>query len=264
MRSACVAAMMALTAAWAQQSPPIQNGKLETRSAAAGLDPVMRQIVAAATADPVWIGYKVAAVPGRRQTCWDNNYAGTVHLEGPKEFYVLYRAKEGRLERIQTFSPDCVIDAGNAAVYWLTDVKPAESIAYLASMAQEPRRGPDGAISAIAVHAAPEAMNTLLEMARSGKTSHMRGQALFWLAQTAPPQVSEAAIQEAIAKDPETEVKRRAVAALAQIPRNEGIPLLIQLARAHGNAAVQKQAMFWLGRSKDERATKFFQEILSH
>jgi len=53
------------------------------------------------------------------------------------------------------------------------------------------------------------------------------------------------------------------VSALAQIPHNEGVPLLIQLARDQGNAAVQKQAMFWLGRSKDERATKFFQEILA-
>jgi hypothetical protein len=223
----------------------------------------MRQIVGSAQPDPVWIGYKVAAVAGRRQTCWDTNYAGTVHLEGPREFYILYRVKENRVERVQTFSPDCVIDAGNAVFYWLADVKPAESIAYLLGLAQEPRRGPDGPIGAIAVHAAPEAINTLLEMARTGKTTHMRGQALFWLAQTASPQVSGAAIQEALAKDPDTAVKRSAVSALAQIPHNEGVPLLIQLARDHGNAAVQKQAMFWLGRSKDERATKFFQEILA-
>jgi hypothetical protein len=262
MRTACLLASAALAAVWAQQPPPIQNGKLETRSAAAGLDSVMRQIVESAQTDPVWIGYRVAASPGHRQTCWDNNYAGTVHLEGPTEFYILYRAKEKRVERVQTFSPDCVIDAGNAPFYWLTDVKPAESIAYLKAMAQE-AHGVDGPLGAIAVHAAPEAIATLLEMARTGKTTRMRGQALFWLAQTATPAVSEAAIQEAIAKDAATEVKRSAVFALTRIPRNEGVPLLIQLARAPGNAAVQKQAMFWLGRSKDERATKFFQEILA-
>lgn len=262
MRTACLPAFVVL-AAWAQQPPPIQNGKVETRSAAAGLDSVMRQIIAMAQADPIWIGYKVAAVPGRRQTCWDNNYAGTVHLEGPTEYYILYRARENHVERIQTFSPDCVIDAGSAAFYWLTDVKPAESIGWLVNQAQQPRRGPDGAIGAIAVHRAPEAISTLLEMARTGSTTNMRGQALTYLAQTATPQVSQAAIQEAIAKDPETDVKRRAVSALAQIPHNEGVPLLIQLASAHRIAAVQKQAMFWLGRSKDERAMKFIQEILA-
>ena len=263
MRIACLP-LAVLAAAWAQpQPPPIQNGKVETRSAAAGLEPVMRQIVAGAGTDAVWIGYKVAAVPGRSQTCWDNKYAGTIHLEGPGEFYILYRAREGRVDRIQTFSPDCVIDAGNAVFHWLTEVKPAESIAYLAGMAQETSRGRDGAIAAIGIHAAPEAIGTLLEMARTGKSTNVRGQALLWLALTAPPQVSEAAIQEAIAKDPETEGKRRAVFALSQIPNGAGVPLLIQLARGHSNAAVQKQAMFWLGRSKDERATKFFQEILS-
>jgi HEAT repeat protein len=261
MKTACLAAV-AVFLAQSQQTPPIRNGKVESRPAAAGLEPVMRQIIAAAQTDPVWIGYKVAAVPGRNHTCWDGNYAGTVHLDGPVEFYILYRAKEGRLQWVQTFSPDCVIDAGKAAFVWLTDVQPAQSIAYLASLAKEPRRGPDGAIGAIAVHAAPEAQATLLDMAHTG-TTHMRGQALANLAQTAPPEVSKAAIQEALAKDPENEVKRRAVSALAQIPRNEGIPMLLQLARSNANATVQKEAMRCLGRSKDERATKFFQDVLS-
>jgi HEAT repeat protein len=69
-------------------------------------------------------------------------------------------------------------------------------------------------------------------------------------------------ISEAIAKDPETEVKRRAVFALSQLPRDEGVPLLIQLARTNTNPAVRKQAMFWLGQSKDPRALRFFEEIL--
>jgi hypothetical protein len=88
MRTACLPAFVVL-AAWAQQPPPIQNGKVETRSAAAGLDSVMRQIIAVAQVDPIWIG-QVAAVPGR-QTCWDNNYAGTVHLKDPR--IILYRAR---------------------------------------------------------------------------------------------------------------------------------------------------------------------------
>jgi hypothetical protein len=37
---------------------------------------------------------------------------------------------------------------------------------------------------------------------------------------------------------------------------------LIQVARNNRNAAVRKQAMFWLGQSQDPRAVKFFEEIL--
>jgi hypothetical protein len=262
MRAASVAAIAVLVTQ-AQQAPPIRNGKVEVRSAAAGLEAAMQPIIAAAQTEPIWIAYKVAAAPGQQQTCWDGNYASTVHLDGPRDFYILYRVKEGRVQWVQPFSPDCVIDGGQASLVWLTDVNPAQSVAWLTSMAKDTRRGPDGAIGAIGVHAAPEAQSTLLDMARTGATAHIRGQALVSLARTAPPQVSQAAIREAIANDRETEVKRRAVSALARIPHNEGIPMLLQLARSNTNAAVQKEAMRALGRSKDERATRFFQEILS-
>ena len=45
--------------------------------------------------------------------------------------------------------------------------------------------------------------------------------------------------------------------------RREGVPLLLQLARSPADPALQKEAMRVLGRSKDERAARFFQEVLS-
>jgi hypothetical protein len=38
---------------------------------------------------------------------------------------------------------------------------------------------------------------------------------------------------------------------------------LIELARTHPNAEVRRQAMFWLGQSRDPRATAFFAQLLS-
>jgi len=156
-----------------------------------------------------------------------------------------------------------VIDAGNAPFLWLTGVKPAESIAFLETFLDDTVRSrPDGALTAIAIHAAPEAVQFLERTARGAASTHLRGQALEWLARTAPPSVSEPLIQEAIDKDSSAEVKRQAVSALYQIPRNEGIPQLLRLARDSRDPSLQKQAMFWLGRSKDERALKFFEEVL--
>ena len=60
----------------------------------------------------------------------------------------------------------------------------------------------------------------------------------------------------------EIEVKRRAVFALSQLPSAEGVPLLIDLARNHRIPEVRRQAMFWLGQSKDPRAIDFFEQIL--
>ena len=57
-------------------------------------------------------------------------------------------------------------------------------------------------------------------------------------------------------------MKKKAVFALSQFPKDEGVPLLIRVARTNTNPAVRKQAMFWLAQSKDQRAIDFFAEVL--
>ena len=57
-------------------------------------------------------------------------------------------------------------------------------------------------------------------------------------------------------------MKRQAVFALSQLPRNEAVPRLIDVARNNRNSEVRKQAMFWLGQSQDPRALAFFEEVL--
>ena len=50
--------------------------------------------------------------------------------------------------------------------------------------------------------------------------------------------------------------------ALSQLPKDEGVPLLIQVAKNNKNPAVRKQAIFWLGQSQDPRALDFFAQVL--
>ncbi len=57
-------------------------------------------------------------------------------------------------------------------------------------------------------------------------------------------------------------MKKKAVFALSQLPKDEGVPKLMDVARTNRNPEVRKQAMFWLGQSNDPRAVKFFEEIL--
>ena len=64
-------------------------------------------------------------------------------------------------------------------------------------------------------------------------------------------------------QDPETQVKKRAVFALTQIKNGDGVPMLIEIARTNKNAVVRKEAMHWLGNSKDPRAIKFFEDVLA-
>ncbi|HLH37577.1 MAG TPA: HEAT repeat domain-containing protein [Bryobacteraceae bacterium] len=107
------------------------------------------------------------------------------------------------------------------------------------------------------------AIPQIVRAAREDPSARVRGQALFWLAQTAQQRFSEEAIRRAIKQDPETEVKKKAVFALTQMRNGGGVPILIEVARNNANPAVRKQAMFWLAQSKDPRAVKFFEEVLS-
>jgi len=119
------------------------------------------------------------------------------------------------------------------------------------------------AVFALSQSKEPEAMNSVIRVAKEDKNPRVRGQALFWLAQRAGRKMAEGAINDAIANDPETEVKKKAVFALTQMPSGEGVPLLIQVARTNRNPEVRKQAMFWLGQSKDPKALAFIEEILT-
>lgn len=292
-RGVCVIAGIAIAAALSAQ-PRLQNAKVENRAVTGALDSTFRAIITAQTA-PVWIGYAAPQIPGDRNMCCFNSVNGiswqgcslepvnrdivispggnaTVHLEGAAEFYVFYRIEEHKVGKIRSFSVDCNIDAGGLPVFWLTGVKAAQSVGLLESFVatvgsadlagSEERRIGNAAISAIGMHRDPAATPALLRLAHHANPN-IRSQALNWLAQTASRQISESAIREAIEQDPETAVKRRAVDALTQMQHGEGVPLLIEIVRTNRNAGVRKEAMTQLGNSKDPRALKFFEDLLS-
>lgn len=283
------ASVAAALAATADAPPRLTNARVEVRSAAGGLEPAFRAAVAAARA-PAWIGYEVPAEGRHQSCCWegtdsvgsccpgcrleghgaftvkgdrDQRTDRAVSLEGDEGLLVLFRAEQGRLDRIRTYSSGCALDAGGLSVVWLTDVRPAESVRLLRSLvaADASNKGAESALAALAFHADPSALEALIGLARQDASGHVRGQALFWLAQRAGSKVA-GVITRAIEDDPETEVKKRAVFALSQLPRDEGVPLLIDTARKNRNPEVRKQAVFWLGQSNDPRALSFFEEVL--
>lgn len=161
--------------------------------------------------------------------------------------------------------PDQPEEVRRQAAFWLGSARGRHGYETLVRMLREDPsdRVREHAIFALTVSKEPEAINAIIQSAHNDKSPRVRGQALFWLAQRASHQIAASVIAAAIARDPETEVKRRAVFALTQIPKGDGVPLLIQVARTNQNPAVRKQAMFWLGQSKDPRALKFFEDLLA-
>ena len=246
--------------------PDVTNGQVVDRAVSSGLAQTIAQ-VASGGSGVAWVGYAVPMVAGDHRMCDWKDGGAPVRLEPSDTLVVMVRVEAGQVQRIRALGDNCRIDAAGRTVHWLSGVRPAESVAWLGEQAAAvppavvTRRAADGALSALALHAEPAALDWLVRAAREGRTTHQRGQALFWLSQRAG-QRAIGAIAEAIERDPNTDVKRKAVFALSQLPADDGVPRLMQIARAHSNAAVRRQAFFWLGQSKDPRALAFFVEVL--
>ncbi len=147
---------------------------------------------------------------------------------------------------------------------WLGTARGAHGVASLKRMlAGDPNADVrDRVVLALSQSKDPGGIPLVIDAARNDKDPHIRGQALMWLAQRAVAQVSREAIQNAIASDPDSSVRDRAVSALSQMPNGEGVPILIDLAKNHKDPNVRKKAMQGLGQSKDPRALDFFASVL--
>jgi len=164
-------------------------------------------------------------------------------------------------ELMATNQPDQV---RRQAIFWIGNARGEHGFDVISRVVRDDPNDKirEHAIFALTQNKDPRALGVVSSVAHNDKSPRVRGQALFWLAQKAGQKVAEQAISDAIANDPETEVKKKAVFALTQMPAGEGVPLLIQVARTNRNPEVRKQAIFWLGQSKDERALAFIEEVL--
>src|ERR1700733_11355211 len=150
------------------------------------------------------------------------------------------------------------------AIFWLGNSRGRRGFEVISRIVREDSSDKirEHAVFALTMSKEPEALSTVVGVAHNDSSPRVRGQALFWLAQKAGQKMAESSISDAIANDPETEVKKKAVFALTQMPNGEGVPLLIQVARTNLNPEVRKQAVFWLGQSKDTRALAFIEDVL--
>jgi hypothetical protein len=103
----------------------------------------------------------------------------------------------------------------------------------------------------------------LLRMARDTKIrEETRRQAVFWLGQAAGDEAAKGLDSIAADGGGEIEIRKQAVFALSQRPAEEGVPILIRIARSNRHPELRKSALFWLGQSEDPRALTLFEEIL--
>ena len=108
----------------------------------------------------------------------------------------------------------------------------------------------------------------LLEIARDtdNRSRATRQDALFWLSRFASGAVAgrpnDPFADDEVPERDDDELKKHAVFVLSQLPRSEGIPQLLEVARSNRSWHVRSQAFFWLGQSGDARAIDLFESVL--
>jgi len=260
------------------QQPAIANAKMQTRSAAAGLAKTVQSV--ARQSGPAWIGYAVPILKGNRQVCCScsNNRQGPCQLEsksgnffstdnsdspmleGPRNLWVLLRVESNRVQKVRHFTEDCQLDAGGLPVVWLTDVRPDESVQYLASFVtggddagREQKRKPDRALSAIALHHAAAADRALERFVSAGQPRKVRKKAAFWLGVSRGKRGFDI-LRRVVRNDKDDRFRKDAVFAIHISKEPEAVDELIALARKDRSKAVRKKALFWLGQRAGKKA----------
>ena len=151
-----------------------------------------------------------------------------------------------------TTLPDGVTDLGRVSTPEATD--------YLLLLAErgEGRVGDDAVVPA-ALADSVTVWPRLLALARNERLPrNTRQSAALWLGFAA----ADAIAPDVEGTSEEHDARAQAVFALSQLPRDEGVPALVQVARTHRDPAIRRKAVFWLSQTLDERAFDAMEAIL--
>lgn len=149
----------------------------------------------------------------------------------------------------------------------LGTVPAAEAARFLLELAERGGSGrvADRAILPAVLADSAKTWPQLLRLARDdSRPKNLRTNAAHWLGRQAAAAASgtDLLAEDDDSDDDDTSVRTSAVFALSQMPREEGVPPLINVARTNRDPHVRRAALFWLGQSLDPRALDLFEEIL--
>jgi hypothetical protein len=267
----CLAASAAL--AQTPQTPQVANAKMETASAAAGLEAALRQ----AGKGPAWVGWTVPIVEGQHYNCcwshdgdWKDLKRTACKLESRNQSWggtsddekrpvdpslmVLVRLQGGEIEKVRGFSLTCPLDAEGLRFVWLGNAKPEESVNLLAKAARKSSRNlADEALSTLAFHRNARADEVLEEMASAPNPEKMREQALFWLGQSRGERGARF-LTKVIEGDPDGDIREKAIFSLSQSQSPGAADTIIRVSRDDRSAKVRGEALFWLAQMDDPRS----------
>ena len=190
-------------------------------------------------------------------------------LPGPVR--VRMQLSAGEVRDLRTYVGPLQSRDGNDTATDLGAVSAPEAAGYFVRLAATAgSRASDKAVLAAVLADSASVWRPLLAVARdeATRTRGTRNNAAFWLGRFAAAKLSGhgedlSAVEDDEPDDERSDTRASAVFALSQLGNHEGVPPLIQVARTNRDAAIRRQALFWLGQSGDSRALDLFEEILN-
>lgn len=279
---------VATAVGWGQQ-PRIANAKMQNVSASAGLEKTIEQVTKS-QGTPAWVAYSIPATgKDRTMCCFDNvdsargndgccsgcrlehegnSFSGVVTggnncgpLENDHIAFIFVRFEGQVATKIRMFSSGCAIDGSGMPVFWLSDVKPAESVAFLSRVVSgagddsERKSVRGGALAAIAIHDDAAADLSLEKFIAPGQPDRVREQTALWLGAERGKRGLEI-LRAAVKSDPSDRFRERALIGFAQSRDPGGIAELIRMAHDDSSTRVRGQAIFWLAQAGGKKVAQ--------
>ena len=184
-------------------------------------------------------------------------------LEGSGRVRVLLRAERGRVRlKIRAFSEDCPLDVGGLALVWIEDVRPADSVALLATFVGQPHGDAREAGSASTTARSrrsrptrdPSADSALERYVAPEQPLELRKKAAFWMGAGARRARLRGAGRPGAATTPTRRFREHVVFALTQSREPARSTRSSRSRTAIRTRHVRGQALFWLAQSAARRA----------
>ena len=181
-------------------------------------------------------------------------------VEGEAE--VVLDVRNGQIRHLDLQPPGSDSSVDTDLGSWSAD----DAAAFLIGLAgrSSSRRVAEGAIMPAMIARGAVVWPDLIDIARDrSRPEDVRERAVFWVGQQAADAAADGRNDTLEDDDEDVDVREAAVFAISQRPRNEAVPVLMEVAETSRFAKVRRSAVFWLGQSGDARALDFFERILT-
>lgn len=175
-------------------------------------------------------------------------------------------ARAAELLRNYALRPDVSDEMRGQAIFWIGQSRGAENVRFLHEIYPRlnSREVKEKVIFSVAQNRSDESADWLVARALDqNEHVELRKHALFWAGQQRALPIAR--LSELYDRMPGRELKEQLVFALSQRARDpEAVDVLMKIARTEKDAEIRKQAIFWLGQSRDPRAAKFLLELIKN